>query len=138
MGDAINWEWTLQCAKESSRNIVIVSRDNDYGFESGNERILHDCLAAEFRALIGPGSSVMLTGELTEAFRQAGINVTPEEERAEKEVAKHSASALLYAPGSAVVFTPAGLVHEDLRQFFVNLGSAITYGTPEDDKPKQP
>lgn len=31
IGDAINWEWMVHCAKEQSAELVIVTRDSDYG-----------------------------------------------------------------------------------------------------------
>src|SRR5580765_7471463 len=31
MGDAINWEWIVECAKTLNGSVIIVSRDRDYG-----------------------------------------------------------------------------------------------------------
>ena len=31
IGDAVNWEWIINCAKQANANVVIVSRDSDYG-----------------------------------------------------------------------------------------------------------
>ena len=31
IGDAVNWEWVVDCAKRANADVVIVSRDSDYG-----------------------------------------------------------------------------------------------------------
>ena len=31
IGDAVNWEWIVNCTKQANANVVIVSRDSDYG-----------------------------------------------------------------------------------------------------------
>lgn len=33
MGDAINWEWMVECARTSKKALIIVTRDGDYGAE---------------------------------------------------------------------------------------------------------
>ncbi len=40
INDAINWEWIVYCAQNCSNDIVIVSRDSDYGIVTNNKVIL--------------------------------------------------------------------------------------------------
>jgi hypothetical protein len=50
MGDAINWEWVVHCAQVlTSANVVIVSRDSDYGHEHGGKAHINDWLREEFK-----------------------------------------------------------------------------------------
>lgn len=86
MGDAVNWEWIINCATESGNDIIIVSRDSDYGITVGNESILNDALAQEFRERVSRKRKIILTAKLTEAFKQASITVTKKEEKQEKEL----------------------------------------------------
>src|SRR5262249_40992388 len=37
IGDAINWEWIIMCAEKGKCNVIIVSRDSDYGVTFGKE-----------------------------------------------------------------------------------------------------
>lgn len=86
IGDAINWEWIIYCAKKHNSNVIIVSRDSDYGQRYGNESIINDWLAEEFRERVNRQKRVTLTEKLMAAFKEANISVTAEEEAAEKEL----------------------------------------------------
>jgi len=83
IGDAINWEWIIQCAQSSMRNIIIVSRDNDYGVSHDKDMILNDWLLEEFKERVSRRRKIMLTGRLTYAFKTISVPVTQEEEREE-------------------------------------------------------
>src|SRR5262249_28251392 len=48
IGDSVNWEWIIFCAKSSGSNIAIVSRDPDYGCFYKDEGYLNDHLKREF------------------------------------------------------------------------------------------
>jgi hypothetical protein len=52
-GDALNWEWIVDCAKESQRSVIIVSRDGDYGLTFDKESYLNDWLRHEFSERVG-------------------------------------------------------------------------------------
>jgi predicted nucleic acid-binding protein len=84
-GDAINWEWIIQCAKDSGKNIIIVSRDSDYGVHLKGP-VLNDWLAEEFKSRVSRKRKVILTNRLAEAFRLASISVTRKAEEAETEL----------------------------------------------------
>jgi hypothetical protein len=82
--DAINWEWIVYCAQHCSSDIVIVSRDSDYGIHYSDKSILNDWLSLEFKERVSHKRSITLTNRLTEAFKQASIEVSQEEENAEE------------------------------------------------------
>lgn len=83
-GDAINWEWIIHCANKCTDDIVIVSRDTDYGESHNGEVFINDWLRQEFKDRVGRRRSISLTNKLTEGFKQAAIEVSKAEEDAEK------------------------------------------------------
>ena len=88
MGDAVNWEWILHCAKESGKHIIIVSRDSDYGITYDDESILNDALEQEFSERVSHRRQIILTDKLTYAFKKASISVTKKEVTQESELIK--------------------------------------------------
>lgn len=88
MGDAINWEWIIYCAEKSKKDIVIVSRDRDYGIDYDDEHILNDWLAQEFKERVSRKRKILLTARLAHAFKLASVAVTKEEEKEEEELIK--------------------------------------------------
>jgi hypothetical protein len=85
IGDAVNWEWIIRCAKDSGEDVVIVSRDADYGVQLGGEMVANDWLAQEFRERVSRKRKLVLTDRLAEGLRAAGIKVTKGEEDEERE-----------------------------------------------------
>lgn len=85
-GDATNWEWMVHCAEASGRNIVIVSRDSDYGAVVGDEVVLNDWLLHEFKDRVSQKRKIVLTSRLADGFKRASIRVTRAEEAEEKKV----------------------------------------------------
>lgn len=83
IGDAINWEWILHCAKSCDRHILLVTRDSDYGIIYNREIILNDWLAQEFRQRISQKRKLIITDKLTQAFKRVNIPVTRQEEEEE-------------------------------------------------------
>lgn len=79
MGDAVNWEWMVECVTTSKRDLVIVSRDTDYGIRSKEGRILNDWLRHEFAERTGGSNRVFLTDRLAEAFELIAVPVSPAE-----------------------------------------------------------
>lgn len=84
IGDAINWEWIIKCAKNKNQDVVIVSRDTDYGCLFGNEPIINDWLLQEFKERVNRRKKVILTDKLMQGFKLAGISVQKTEEQAEE------------------------------------------------------
>lgn len=88
IGDAINWEWLVHCARVSEENhhVLIVSRDSDYGISYEGEPILNDWLRAEFKARVSRKRKIELTNKLSTALRKVDEVVSLEDERAEERV----------------------------------------------------
>jgi len=84
MGDAINWEWMLACARDTQSHLVIVSRDGDFGTTHANRTFLNDYLADEFKNRVGRKLRLTLTPNLIEGLKAASIKVTKREQRAAK------------------------------------------------------
>lgn len=76
IGDAINWEWVISCASKSKKNIIIVTRDSDYGAIWKNEPFLNDFLVEEFRERVSDNQKIMLTTRLSEAFKLIDLPVS--------------------------------------------------------------
>lgn len=84
IGDALNWEWFIHCAKSYPGKYVIVSRDSDFGATYNNKSYLNDALKAEFRDRVGK-KSIVYTTKLSEALKMMEVPVTPDEEKVEAE-----------------------------------------------------
>ena len=69
----------------SSDNIVIVSRDSDFGVLWEKKAYLNDWLLQEFRARVSKKRKISLTTRLTEGFKEANIRVTDKEVQEEEE-----------------------------------------------------
>lgn len=78
IGDAVNWEWIINCAKETGKNIILVTRDSDFGCIYENDLYLNDWLAQEFKDRISQKRKIILTDRLSYAFKLLEIPVTEE------------------------------------------------------------
>lgn len=82
--DAVNWEWIVYCAQNCNDDIIVVSRDADFGCTYNDKCILNDWLLQEFKERVSHKRSITLTNRLTEAFKKASITVSKEEEDSEQ------------------------------------------------------
>jgi len=78
IGDAINWEWIIDCALRTTKHIILVTRDNDFGINYGDVSYLNDWLQIEFKERISQKRKIILTDKLSKAFKFVKIPVTPE------------------------------------------------------------
>jgi len=85
-GDALNWEWILECAARKDTSVIVVSRDGDFGHIHNDVGYLNDLLSHEFCSRVGQKAKVTLTPVLTEALEKLKIEVTPEEKAEEKDL----------------------------------------------------
>src|SRR5439155_3828580 len=100
IGDAINWEWMIHCANEQNAELVIVSRDSDYGVHFDNRAYVNDHLKQEFAERVSKKRKLLLYTKLSDALKHFKVPVTPQEEAAEAElVKKRAAAAQLQQPG---------------------------------------
>lgn len=84
-GDAVNWEWIIRRAADMKSDVVIVSRDEDYGFIRDRQSFVNDWLGEEFKKRVSNKRSVTLVDRLSAAFKSLSIEVTDEEENDEEE-----------------------------------------------------
>jgi len=86
IGDAVNWEWIIHCTKTAHKDVIIVSRDSDYGVVIDGNAYINDWLFQEFRARVSRKRQAILTSRLTEALKKANIRVTKEQEKEESAI----------------------------------------------------
>jgi predicted nucleic acid-binding protein len=78
IGDAINWEWIIDCASRTDKHIILVTRDGDFGINYGENSYLNDWLQIEFKERISQKRKIILTDKLSKAFKLVEIPVTIE------------------------------------------------------------
>lgn len=88
IGDAVNWEWILECAKASGKSVILISRDGDYGYDFDSIPRLNDYLMHEFSLKTSKASKIQLTNRFVNAFKMVKIPVTSEMIKEEEEVLK--------------------------------------------------
>jgi len=85
MGDAINWEWILDCAARLKKNVVVVTRDQDFGERIDNKRHMKEFLKLEFEERVGKKYRVEITELITEALALSGEKVSSKDKKTEIE-----------------------------------------------------
>lgn len=88
IGDALNWEWIIRCAQKctDNSNIVIVSRDGDFGGQLDGSSFLNDWLEREFKDRVSQKRKIRLTAKLSDALRLLAEVVDAADEEAEEKV----------------------------------------------------
>ena len=88
MGDAVNWETIIHCASISDEyhNVLIVSRDGDYGTIHTNIAVLNDWLRREFKERISKKRKIELTNRLTLALKRLDEIISAEDEAEEDRI----------------------------------------------------
>jgi hypothetical protein len=76
IGDAVNWEWIVECAIQQKTDVTIVSRDNDFGISHNKKRYINDWLKQEFKERVGRRKEIVLTNSLTSALSQLKVKVS--------------------------------------------------------------
>ncbi len=85
IGDAFNWEWIIACAAPERRDVVILSRDQDYGKEYNQQHYVNDYLLHEFKDRVSQHGRIVLTKQISVALKHLETQVDPKEEAAETE-----------------------------------------------------
>lgn len=98
IGDAINWEWIVDCAARTDKHIILVTRDNDFGVTAGENSYLNDWLKIEFKERINQKRKIILTDKLSKAFKLVQIPVTKEMVEEEDTVIKKRTELTMQAP----------------------------------------
>ncbi len=78
IGDAINWEWIVHCAAKEKKNVIIVTRDGDYGALIKDESVINDWLFQEFKERIDENYEILLTTKLSKALKLIDVQVSDE------------------------------------------------------------
>ncbi len=86
IGDAINWEWIVDTAILMSSDVLIVSRDGDYGLLRQNACNLNDWLLQEFKQRVSSKRNVVLAPSLSAALKMLNVKVTAAEEKEERNI----------------------------------------------------
>jgi hypothetical protein len=84
MGDAVNWEWMIDCAIRKGAELVIVSRDADYGLSIEKRAFLNDHLRHEFYERVSAKRKVLLYTLLSDALDHFKVPVTQQEKKEEE------------------------------------------------------
>jgi hypothetical protein len=85
-GDAINWEWMIECAINQNAELVIVSRDHDYGVTYKGVSYVNDHLKQEFSNRVSQKRQLLLYTKVSDALKHFHVAVTKEQVDAEKEL----------------------------------------------------
>lgn len=85
IGDAVNWEWIIECGKNLTGKIIIVSRDSDYGTAVNGDCFLNNQLKQEYRDRVGKRRPLLFVNRLSDALKEMHVNVTKKEVDAESE-----------------------------------------------------
>lgn len=83
IGDAINWEWILHCVAIQNRDVVIVSRDGDYGLVRKENCYVNNFLLEELRERVNQQRKLTLVDRLSSGLKLASVSVSPREVAAE-------------------------------------------------------
>lgn len=114
IGDALNWEWIIDCALRSDKHIIIVTRDTDFGIVHSSNMYLNDWLQFEFRDRVSQKRKIKITNKLSDAFKWVEIPVTEAMIEEEKNIiSKWTVNPQLLEPMRTQNYTNA---IDDLRQ----------------------
>lgn len=131
IGDAINWEWIIYCANQCQDNIVLISRDSDYGAFEKNNYYLNDWLIQEFKERVSHKRSITLTGRLAEGFKIAGITVPAAEVQAEQTFLQALIQQTLREAFERVAFSQV----QELQNRINDLRQSLPFPQSSDDIP---
>ncbi|MFK0690891.1 PIN domain-containing protein [Mesorhizobium sp. IMUNJ 23033] len=131
IGDAINWEWLIRCAKNSTENhsVMIVSRDGDFGVSYGNDMFLNDWLRREFKDRVSRKRNIQLTNRLTDALRKLDEMVAPEDEQEERKIIRDDSNDLFGSLEKQPLRVPRGMSREAFEKLYREL-----IGEPPSDR----
>lgn len=120
IGDSINWEWMIECATSRKAELVIVSRDSDFGVTYDNKSYVNDHLRQEFSERVSRKRKLLLYSRLSEALKHFAVRVTDAEAQEEEQLVQASKRS-----------ARAGLIPEEVDKLLKELefGSGTTTTT---------
>lgn len=78
-GDAVNWEWIVHCIEKTNRDVIIVSRDADYGLNLDAKGYANNWLSDEVKERVNQQRKLVLVDRLSVALKLLEVAVTPAE-----------------------------------------------------------
>ena len=76
----------IECARANNAELVIVTRDSDYGIHHEGRSYINDHLKQEFTERVSKKREILLYSRLSEALKHFSVPITPKEEVAETEI----------------------------------------------------
>lgn len=113
MGDAINWEWVVDCAIRRGGHVIIVSGDKDYGRAHGGQVFLNDWLKREYKERVPGRTKIVLTNHLSSAFSLMNVRVPKEVIVAEASIVQEEQT--LSATATALEFSAVGDAYQAVK-----------------------
>lgn len=95
IGDAINWEWMVKCANDKKAELVIVSRDADYGITYEGTSYINDHLKQEFAERVSRTRKLLLYAKLSDALKHFEVSITEQEVQEEENIISDAQKLLL-------------------------------------------
>src|SRR5690606_2139842 len=86
IGDAINWEWMIHCAKLATDELVIVSGASNYGIHFESKAYGNHQIKQEFGERVSRKRKLLLYVKLSEALKHFAVPITALEEAADAEI----------------------------------------------------
>lgn len=126
IGDAVNWEWMVHCAQEHDAELVILTRDQDYGPRFGKTLLLNDHLNQEFKERVSQKRKVLLYNSAALALKHFDVKVA-------KQVVKDELD-FISATTPTVESTAGATNREDLLSFFRDLTHGVKDRPADDDE----
>ncbi|WP_076097996.1 PIN domain-containing protein [Chromobacterium subtsugae] len=83
LGDALNWEWMIECSHKINAELIIVSRDSDYGITFEDKAYINDHLKHEFAERVNRQKKIVLYTKLSDALKHFSIPISRAEEQEE-------------------------------------------------------
>lgn len=114
MGDAFNWEWMVECAIKQKAELVIVSRDADYGMVIDDVGYPNDHLVQEFHDRVSRKRNLYLYNKASVALQHFQVKVTEKEKEEEEAIVQARPEASPAASNVAVQW-PSALVAKEIR-----------------------
>ena len=86
IGDSINWEWIIQCAIRTGQDVLVVSRDADYGMTHDGVTYINDWLLQEFKNRVSQQRKIEVVDRLSTALKRLSVSITDDEAKEERAV----------------------------------------------------
>lgn len=132
MGDALNWEWVLHCCIQKKAELVIVTRDSDYGYTLDKNTYINDYLKHEFNEIVSQKRKILITEKLSEALKHFNISVSAKEREEEEQLITEA-----HAPATSAETKESELIGRLLSQILEQgSGTSDADYEPNNDNPK--